>query len=405
MAWKTRRSALVTAMAGVCIILAVTSGASAHRLGESYVFISTSETELTGRFELTLDDLGKVLPLDSNQDGEISVGEYEAMAAEAATQMQPTLQIWANGQSYEIVMTTTDVRVLPQTGTYALLSFEVPQLTDVPDALDIEYRFLFDDVDPDHRGMLVIENNTRTNTTDNERIVSAIFDPHHGRQEVSLLRTPWWKVLADFVKHGVWHIWIGLDHILFILALLLPSVLKWDPEASPKASWQPVDTFRDAMWNVLKVITLFTVAHSITLSLASLNLVQLPSSIVESIIALSIAVTAANNFRPLLSHRVWFVVVAFGLFHGFGFASVLAPLGLMTSNLVLALFGFNVGVELGQVAIIAVVFPILYALRKQSFYVPLILKLGSLALIGMSIYWFCERFADVIARAKELGYF
>ena len=111
--------------------------------------------------------------------------------------------------------------------------------------------------------------------------------------------------------------------------------------------------FRPAFWDVCRIVTSFTVAHSITLSLAALGIVALPSRLVESAIAASVVVAALNNLRPWSQGRRWVVAFGFGLIHGFGFASVLADLGLPRDTLVLALVGFNLGVECGQLAIVA----------------------------------------------------
>ncbi len=159
----------------------------------------------------------------------------------------------------------------------------------------------------------------------------------------------------------MWHIWIGFDHILFLLSLLLPAVLIW------RASrWQAVETFRAAFVDVFRIVTSFTVAHSITLSLATLGFVSLPSRWVESAIAASVVLAALNNLWPLFHGRRWMVAFGFGLIHGFGFASVLVDLGLPRETLVLALVGFNLGVEAGQLAIVALFLPLAFALRRTG---------------------------------------
>jgi hypothetical protein len=188
------------------------------------------------------------------------------------------------------------------------------------------------------------------------------------------------------VREGVWHIWIGLDHILFLISLLLPSVLLWRTIA-----WQPAERAIDAFWDVFRVVTAFTVAHSITLSLAVLGVIDLPSRFVEAVIAASVVVAALNNLRPLVTRRLWMVAFGFGLVHGFGFASVLADLGLPRGALALALVGFNVGVELGQLAIVLVFLPFAFALRRTRFYRRWVMVGGSLVIAALAAVWFVER--------------
>jgi hypothetical protein len=192
-----------------------------------------------------------------------------------------------------------------------------------------------------------------------------------------------------FLKEGVWHIWSGYDHILFLLALLLPGVLR-----RRDGSWQPVTDTRTAFVNVLKVVTAFTVAHSITLSLAVMGFVHLPSRLVESAIAASVVVAAFNNLAPLFGEAGWMVAFGFGLLHGFGFANALRDLGLQHGQLALTLFGFNLGVEIGQLAIVAVFLPLALSLRRLFFYQRFILRVGSAAIIVVASTWLAERVLD-----------
>ena len=135
----------------------------------------------------------------------------------------------------------------------------------------------------------------------------------------------------------------------------------------------------------------FTVAHSVTLSLAVLEIVRLPSRLVESVIALSVALAALNNLYPWMRGRAWLVAGGFGLIHGFGFASVLGELGLRSGTLVMALVGFNVGVELGQLAVVAAFLPLAFGLKETAFYRVVTLKLGSAVIILIAAAWMMER--------------
>ena len=147
----------------------------------------------------------------------------------------------------------------------------------------------------------------------------------------------------------------------------------------------------DALWDVLRVVTAFTLAHSITLSAAALGWLALPSRLVESAIALSVVLAALNNLRPVVEGRRWVVAFGFGLIHGFGFASVLADLGLPSGSLLLALLGFNLGVELGQLAIVAVFLPVAFALRGTRFYRSVVMAGGSVLIAVLAALWFAER--------------
>ncbi len=174
--------------------------------------------------------------------------------------------------------------------------------------------------------------------------------------------------LTRFLKLGVAHIFLGYDHICFLIALLV------------------VSRFRE----LVKIITSFTVAHSITLILAATGAARLPSRFVECVIALTIVYVAAENFwRKSMSHR-WMLAFAFGLIHGFGFANVLAELGLPALGRVRCLLAFNVGVELGQLAIVAIAFPLIVLLARGLH--GRRVALGISAAVGLfGLGWFVER--------------
>ena len=372
---------------GLCgaLLLLLSGLVEAHKLGESYVFFDVSEDVLAGHIDVTLKDIGRVVPLDSNGDGRVVVDELTADTAAAMDYLQARLVVVHNGVEHRVEMGA--LTFFDATWTkFGQFHFTVPSLSPVPNEVEVSFRFLFDELVPSHRALVIIENNPRTDTVANERYVSLTLGKDSWRKRLSLVPPPWFNVFVEFIRHGREHIWIGTDHILFLVALLLPSVL-----ARREARWYPQERFSAAGWYVLKVVTLFTLAHSVTLTLAALDVFRLPERLVEAVIALSIAVAALNNIRPIFHFKIWIAVVVFGFFHGFGFANVLEPLQLNRASVVPALAGFNVGVELGQIVIIAVTFPILFWLRRWSYYRPLVLVGGSSALILMAAYWFVRR--------------
>jgi hypothetical protein len=215
---------------------------------------------------------------------------------------------------------------------------------------------------------------------------TTVLGPERRSWRVALERARPWQTFVTYLREGVWHIWLGIDHVLFLISLLLPAVLR-----RRDGGWQPVERFDQALLGTVKVVTAFTLAHSITLTLAVLGVVQLPSRLVESAIALSVIVAALNNLHPLITRRLWLVAFGFGLIHGFGFASVLVDLGLPQNALLLALFSFNLGVEVGQLAIVALVMPLAYVLRQTWLYPRVIVRFGSLMIVAMATVWLLER--------------
>jgi hypothetical protein len=265
-------------------------------------------------------------------------------------------------------------------GAYAVLRFSVDGLSKELQKLEIEYRALFD-IDPSHRGLLHFNKSGSTQL--------AVFAPNTSVQQFELSQPTSPGGFLTFVNEGIWHIWTGYDHILFLIALLLPGVFKRCSQG-----WEPVDAAMPAFSNVLKIVTAFTLAHSITLSLAALGLVHLPSRLVESAIAASVVLAALNNLATFFTERGWMVAFGFGLIHGFGFANALRDLGLRQGELAATLFGFNVGVELGQLMIVAVFLPIALGLRHLLFYRRIVFRFGSVVIMVVAATWFAERLFD-----------
>jgi hypothetical protein len=261
-------------------------------------------------------------------------------------------------------------------GAYAVLRFAA-QCPAVPLNLGVDYRLLFD-LDPTHRGLLRLD-------VDGESR-SAVLSPEQPAQRFDPARTSRWNTFTQFVGDGMHHIWIGYDHMLFLISLLLPAVLVRRGRA-----WTPAPSLRSALLGVLAVVTAFTLSHSITLTLAALDVIGLPSRLVESAIALSVLLAAINNIWPLVTRRGWVLAFSFGLVHGFGFASVLNDLGLPRGALALALAGFNIGVEIGQLTVVLAVVPLIYFVRQARFYRPGVLVGGSSAIALVAGVWFVGR--------------
>jgi hypothetical protein len=184
----------------------------------------------------------------------------------------------------------------------------------------------------------------------------------------------------------MWHVFIGYDHVAFVLLLLLPSVLR-----PVDGRWQGAADFGGVARDIVTIVTAFTVAHSITLGLAVAGVVQLPTRPVEIAIAASIAVTGAVNLMPSLSRLRLPLALGFGLVHGFGFANALREIDAEGSGLLPLLAGFNLGVELAQLAIVAVVLPLIYMARTRRWYAGGVMPFGSCALGVAGVVWLLQR--------------
>ena len=211
-----------------------------------------------------------------------------------------------------------------------------------------------------------------------QNAAQALLDASQTELRISALPPPFFDVIRRYIEAGVEHIFLGYDHIAFLVAIVL---------------------WARRLWPVIKIVTAFTLAHSITLSLAALQIVVIPSAIVEPAIALSIVYVAIENFFSRNVDGRWRDTFAFGLIHGFGFASALQEFGLPRGAVVPALAAFNIGVELGQVAIVSFVIPLLIGVdwliatmrdvpQKRTAGLVYVLS-GIIAFLGC--YWVFER--------------
>lgn len=347
----------------------------AHKPSDSHLVLSHHGAALEGRWDLSLRDLEYALGLDHNFDGEITWGELKLRHDEIARYALARLGISRGGKSCTLASLGQLVDHHSD-GAYTVLRFSL----DCPRShgpLRIDYRLFFD-LDPSHRGRLRIDTESGSESavlTAAERVVEV--EPE-GRGA--------WRQLADYGREGVWHIWIGFDHLLFLIALLLPAVLRREA-----GGWQPLSALRPALWNVFAVVSAFTVAHSITLALSALGLVHLPSRWVESAIALSVVLAALHNLWPVVRGHGARLAFGLGLVHGFGFASVLLDLGLPGGPLALALLGFNLGVEAGQIVVVVVFFLLAWQVRGTRFYRRGVLPVGSWLAAGIATLWLLER--------------
>jgi hypothetical protein len=380
------------------LITAFHSRALAHFPEQSYIYLQIQENSVAGRFEISTKDLNKVFGL--NLKAGLTMQDLAPHLSKIQEYVLQNASFNAGeGDDYQIRFTEPEILRAENFGDFVELKFELDGVTNIPEKFNVQYEAFVKDI-PGHSAMLVIEENKNTGLANNESMYSLEFWPGKTRQELSTTESFWLRSLWVMVRSGIWHIWIGFDHILFLLALLLPSVLKFRsndgvvPDRSDNNVWIPVERLKPALKNVVKIVTFFTIAHSITLCLAAFEIISLPPRLIESIIAISIALAAIHNIYPLFPGKEWLIAFIFGLFHGFGFASVLTEKGLPGNYLGLSIFGFNLGVELGQLAIIVLVFPILYLLRKTFLY-PKIRVFGSIILIFFSLYWFIERAFNV----------
>lgn len=371
----------VTQLLATTLLCAWSIASQAHKPSDSYLTLSQDAqgTSLQGQWDIALRDLQHALDVDRNGDGAITWGELKAaqdtIAAYAFSHLG--IEAVARGDRDRCTIQPRDMLFDEHVdGGYAVLRFRVSCLFR-PAELAVHYQLFFE-LDPNHRGLLNVH---AAGTT--QALVIAQSTPTATFNLGAPDRLAQFRAFAD---EGMWHIWKGYDHILFLLTLLLPAVVSFRD-----GQWRARTSLRDALLDVLKIITAFTLAHSMTLTLSVLGLIALPSRLVESAIAATVLLGALNNLFPLVRERRWVVAFAFGLIHGMGFASVLKDLGLQSGQLALALVGFNLGVEVGQLALVLAFIPLAYGLRTTHFYRQAFMPGGAIAISLIATYWLASR--------------
>ena len=381
---RLKRAPLLRALWIGAALCGAAAPAHAHKSSDAYLQLDAGASGMTLRWDIALRDLDAVLDLDADEDGKLTWAEVKSA--------------WPRVQDYALARLQIDGCTLRATdralerrndGAYAVLFLA----SDCVLAQSPVIRYsLFREVDPTHRGIARIQRA-------GEPLKLAMLDPTQAAPgappaapaaaraagEHAVDGSRW-----EFLREGVRHILTGYDHVLFLLCLLLPSVMRRTPEG-----WRPVERLSQAVLPIVGIVSAFTVAHSITLGLAALKIVSLSPAFIEPAIAVTIILAALDNVWPFFPVRRVVVTFFFGLIHGFGFAGVLAELNLPTSAFAWALLLFNVGLELGQLLIVVCVTALLFLLRQRPGYRSWVIRGGSFAAILVGVLWLIERTANV----------
>lgn len=359
---------VLAALAGLFV-----SAAGAHQASDAYL---AAAADADGRLRLTaevaLRDLDVELDLDADADGRLTWGELRGRQGEIAAHVAARLRVDEGRCTLEPAAFSLDRKA---DATYAVLRYRGS--CDAAAVPMLSYG-LFRDADPTHRGLL--------RRADGSVLALAAGDPPVPLDAAGAGAGAGTRG-TGFFANGLHHILIGADHVLFLVCLMLPLALGREGMAAPRgrALWGPL----------LGLVTAFTLAHSITLALAAWRLVAVPPSVIEPLIAATIALAALDNLWPLLGQRRVAAAFAFGLVHGFGFAGPLLEIDLPPGPMAWALLQFNLGVEAGQLAVVALALGVLWPLRRRATPARWALRSGSVAVAVLALVWVGERLLDV----------
>jgi hydrogenase/urease accessory protein HupE len=341
--------------------------AAAHDPGLSSLTIRPRTSSLEATLTLAVKDAAQIAELDQNHDGTVTQIEFARGQRQLDTAVARQVLITADGK------VAKDKSIHSRLEENNNVEVRLDLGARVFSGVEIQSR-LIASLPLGHRQYLQVQNSA--GETVFERLLSANADRATVQMPLtnaSIAPRETVRSFANFLSLGVKHILTGYDHLLFLLALLVAA---------------------RGFASALSIITSFTIAHSITLAVATLHLVQIPSRIVEPLIAASIVFVGVENlWRGEISKSRRLVAFGFGLIHGFGFASALreAGIGSGAGGIVLPLFSFNLGVELGQVMVAAAALPIIWKLREKPMFVARWAPACSAAVVLLGSFWLVER--------------
>jgi hydrogenase/urease accessory protein HupE len=356
--WRRYRLWIISFFGALLLSLGWATPSHAHwaDLAVAEITVDKTRTEITLTFPT-----GLVASSDDNRDGQLSDDEVATHQKELEQFLGDRIRL-LNDRKEAGVVAVAAANNLPsniQSNANTHTTLELTYTWSQPvTGLTINYDLFLPNV-PTARCLATVIQGGQTQ--------NLVFTPE--KHEFSLISGSVWQQVSSFILLGVEHILSGYDHVLFLISLLMVS---------------------GGLGYLLKVVTAFTISHSVTLTLAVLNIVTLPVRFVESAIALTIVYIAVENFWCKSVRWRWLLTFTFGLIHGLGFAGVLKEINIPQSNLALSLASFNIGVEIGQLAIVFAAFFVLRALRKQPWELTF-RRFLSACIVAVGLFWFVQR--------------
>ncbi len=355
----------------ICLTLFVLWGVSvfAHDPGLSNVDMQLENNRIVAKLAYNYLDIESVVPVDQNLDRTITKEEFEAAKSNLEQLAKSSLDVSFDGKKIEPGEVSVKIAKAEDGRETAFFTLVYPE---IPSSELIVKSAIMEKLSRGHREYFKLTN------AEGRTIAERLLDVNNNTAQISAGELSAglgkWHTFKQFLELGIEHILLGFDHLCFLIALLLAA---------------------KNLSSVVKIITSFTLAHSITLALAALNIVNISPSFVEPMIAVSIIYVGLENVwrRGQEIEGRWLLTFAFGLIHGFGFASVLRELniGAGGSGLAIPLVSFNLGVEIGQLAIAALFWGIIWKIRKTEIFKTRLVPAFSILVAIAGAYWLIER--------------
>ncbi|MGB0465990.1 MAG: HupE/UreJ family protein [Pontibacterium sp.] len=360
--------ALIRCLLTVCLLVGATSGL-AHQNFESYLYLDlTAEPQL--RWEIETRNFETLFQLDDNGNEIISWSEIRHHQAELLNYAKPTIRLIYNGTELNLQFGETEVKRLSDQTYLAIEILGLPQ--EKPHSLQLKYELFFD-IDPQQKGLFKLKQH-------NQETVY-ILTPDLRSITVEVGNRPLLETVQRFVREGMQHILSGYDHLAFLLMLVVAGS---GQQRRLVTVWQNTRP-------LIKTVTAFSIAHSVTLALTATHTLMIPPATVELFIAVTVLLAAIANLLGKAAVLSWQVAFIFGLIHGFGFAGALEAMNLSDYNFITLMLSFNLGVELGQLLMVIAIVTIFVLLRRKKIIYTYFLSACSTITLILSFYWIIDR--------------
>jgi hydrogenase/urease accessory protein HupE len=356
------------------LVSGIPLGAQAHMSTVGYSDINITGTNID--YRLYLDPAEVAQWVDAQSKKVFVIGEVETEKSavswtdeEILPFVETFLRVSNNGEAGEpsIESITMEKR---QDASYVRIDINY-SFSQPVNSYEIKYNFFFDVFDPEHQNFSTLHiDNTRIEKVfdQNNRVLKGKAETVSSGTITTNISIPsWLNTMVEYVLLGFKHIWTGYDHLVFVAALVV---------------------LKQRLNNYIKILTAFTVGHSFTLAIAALDIITIPAAIIEPLIALSIIYVAVENIWLKKLQWRWLLALGFGLIHGFGFAQVLQ--GSLGEQFILSLFSFNVGVEIGQITVLAILLPLFILVSRWKWYRQAAYSLSAI-IAAVGVYWLIER--------------
>lgn len=374
-----RARSAIAALAAAIVLVAVPATAGAHPMFTSAVVLAIGSDKVDAEVQMPVNRLAVALKRDLTP-------------AEAAGPLRAEIErytrkhihaVGADGGEWKVAVGGGHIERI-DTVDHIVMSLSLTPPDGKVTDFDLRYDVIVDQL-VTHKAIATIRSQWDKGTTAHEPETVGVYDWHTKSLRVDADGGSWLEGFLATAGLGVRHISEGADHLLFLLMLLIPA-----PLVVRCGRWRRRDDARATVIRVVQVVTAFAIGHSITLALATFGLIHLPSRLIESMIALSILVSAVHALRPLVPGGEAMIAAGFGLVHGLAFATLLADLGLSGGALVSALLGCNLGIEATQLLVVALMVPSLYALSRSAAFDAVRVSVGLVGIV-LAGAWFLER--------------